>query len=221
MKKIHKIVISIGLVAVLLFRPVSMPKVEATGIPTVDIMEILNTVASMFQDAISEGLFDDLSKYAIELQRLQQNAEQVKNLLQTISMITKGVSYGIEIYNMSIEMVDLYENFETTIAYFIQAGAQPEMVYAASFVLADVKQFWDDLKKNFETIFDHLRTPSTTEGQSSISTMDLIMKTVREAKSDFYQAYYYYMNRLSQIYYRDQRMKAHNENMAFLATKYY
>jgi hypothetical protein len=140
MKRIHKILITLGFSLVLFFIPVTGQKemsVNATGIPTLDVSNLLQNILGYLQDADVAGLFDSMSDHAINLEKWMQKAEDIQNYIDFMADVAQGTMYGLEIYNASARIVNESSALAECAIYFASSNCPVSIALAAAEIRND------------------------------------------------------------------------------------
>ena len=185
MRYAHKILITIGLSFFLFFIPVTGQKemnVNAAGIPTLDISNLLQNILAYLQDADVAGLFDAISDHGINIEQWMKKAEDIQNYIDFMSDVVQGTMYGVEIYNASARIVNESTAFAECAIYFTTSNCPVSIAIAA----AKIRNDFD--RTSAKIISDAKRDYTFTEKTNGdvLKKMEKIAEISKNVQRDIY-----------------------------------
>lgn len=222
MKKIHKIFITLAL-SVGLLCGAEQKECEATGIPTVDITNLLQNVLGFIQDADLAGMFDQISDYDMKFKAWFEKAEQLRKFLEFWKVAQQGAKYGREIARLADFYLDEVDFMSRATQYFISQGATPEITMSALTCINDFKALWKILSEDTtekSKLIDSFKKDSSGN-IDTIAILEATEKMLESFKKDFYELDVHYRSEMSRLYYKHRQIQYALEDGRFLSQKFY
>ncbi len=218
MKPFGKIIVAAALSLTLLTVPSMFGRETgrecyAQGYPTIDIQNLLMNILDMVQQEM--GIMEDLDQYA-------EKFENLKKAIQVAKQITQGVKFGLSVYQMSQDVVQMGNRLYDCWSYFQTKAFTQEAAVAAGLVPVMFAQVAGDI---VEIITDKIKEYQDMSGygsngggkamaSSTMQIMQLVEEGVREARAEFIAVSHECERRLSILYRYDNavRMAAANDS---------
>ena len=215
MKRIHKILVTIGLCFGLFFGA-EQQECEATGYPTIDISNLLQNILAYIQDADISGIFSEISDLDMKLEKYNEWKENFEKFLTTYKLIQKGAKYGLEIVKITVYFEHELEFMLRSVNYFASNGAAPSVAQAALYNYNDFRNFYKAMLEDSETKMNFIESFKSGDALMILEAADNMLK---EYQKEFYEVDVHFRSDMNRLYMKHKRMQYALENGRFLSQR--
>ncbi len=215
MKKLHKILVTIGL-SIALFFGAEQRECEATGFPTIDISNLLQNILAYIQDADLSGIFSEISDLDMKLEKYNEWKENFEKFLTTYKLIQKGAKYGLEIVKITVYFEHELDFMLRSVNYFASNGAAPSVAQAALYNYNDFRNFYKAMLEDSETKMNFIESFKSGDALMILEAADNMLK---EYQKEFYEVDVHFRSDMNRLYMKHKRMQYALENGRFLSQR--